>query len=206
MHLKKILTAAMTFACGAIASAAAIDFDFKDPKSVNAMYFLLDSEVEPIMGLASGISGTVSFDPADSKKLSGKIIVAADSLRTDNTEMNKVLHGDDWMKVKENTEISFTFQEVKESKAAGDNQWELSVSGEFLCKGVKKAMTVPVRATYQKGGLANRLRGQKGDLLILRTEFKINRKDFGIKPEMGNSVVAEEIQIRAAIVGMHAEK
>ena len=206
MRFPAFLFSALVWASAALTSAAPIDFDFKDPKSVNAMYFLLDSEVEPIMGLASGITGTVSFDPAEPKKLSGKILVAAESLRTDNTEMNKVLHGDDWMKVKENTEISFTFQEVKESKSTGDNQWELSVSGEFLCKGVKKAMTIPVRATYQKGGLANRMRGQKGDLLILRTEFKINRKDFGIKPEMGNTVVAEEIQIRAAIVGAHAEK
>lgn len=196
----------LIWAFGSLAFGAALDFDFKDPKSVNAMYFLLDSEVEPIMGLASGISGSVQFDAEDPKKTSGKIVVAAESLHTDNKDMKKVLHGDDWMNVKDNPEISFTFQEVLDSKKTGDNQFELSVKGEFQCKGVTKAMTIPVRVTYQKGGLANRLRGQKGDLLILRTEFRIGRKDFGIKPDMNNTVVAEEIQIRAAIVGMHVEK
>jgi polyisoprenoid-binding protein YceI len=170
------------------------------------MYFLLDSEVEPIMGLATAVSGSVSFDPADPKKTTGRIVVASNSLQHNNKDMTAKLHEADWLNVKEYPEITFTFKEVKESKKTGENAYELVVTGEFACKGKKKDLTVPVRATYQKGQLGSRLRGAKGDLLILRTEFKINRKDFGIKPEMDNTVVAEEIQVRAAIVGMHAEK
>jgi polyisoprenoid-binding protein YceI len=206
MRMQACTAAIFLAAAVSSASAAALDFDFKDPKSVNGMYFLLDSEVEPIMGLATGISGTVSFDPADPKKTTGKIVVTSDSIQTNNKDMTAKLHEADWLNVKEHPEVSFTFKEVKEAKKSGENGYELSVLGEFSCKGKKKDLTVPVRATYQKDQLGQRLRGAKGDLLILRTEFKINRKDFDIKSDMGNTVVAEEIQIRAAIVGMHAEK
>lgn len=207
MRMRTCMAAFFLAATASLASAAAaLDFDFKDPKNVNAMYFLLDSEVEPIMGLATDVSGSVNFDPDDPKKTTGRIVVASSSLQHNNKDMTAKLHDADWLNVKEHPQITFTFKEVKEAKKTGDNAHELTVVGEFSCKGKKKNLTVPVRATFQKGQAGSRMRGAKGDLLILRTEFKINRKDFDIKPEMDNTVVAEEIQIRAAIVGMHQEK
>jgi polyisoprenoid-binding protein YceI len=43
--------------------AAPETFDFKDPKGVNNAVFKLTAPLETIEGSASGISGTVSFDP-----------------------------------------------------------------------------------------------------------------------------------------------
>ncbi len=60
---EKTLNLLSIAACVATASAAADKFDFKDPKGVNAIYFVLDSELEPIMGMATGISGTVNPGP-----------------------------------------------------------------------------------------------------------------------------------------------
>ena len=183
------------------ALAAAQDFNFKDPKGVNTVYFLCDSEVEPIMGIASGISGTVSFDAENPKATKGKIVVDASSLHTENKGMNDALLGPDWIDVKTNPEISFTFKEVKESKKTGDDQFELTVSGDFACKGKTKELTTTVRASYLKDKLGNRMRGKKGDLLVLRSEFKIARKDFDIKPDAPAAVVSEDIQLKVQIVG-----
>lgn len=56
---------AATFAASAlVASAAPRSFDFKDPKGVNNVQFNLDAPLESITGTATGISGTVMFDPA----------------------------------------------------------------------------------------------------------------------------------------------
>ena len=43
-----------------ILNAGPIKFDFKDPKKVNNVVFLLDAPLESISGTATGVSGTVS--------------------------------------------------------------------------------------------------------------------------------------------------
>lgn len=190
----------------AVHAAAAMEFNFKDPKGVNTVYFLLDSELEPIMGTAAGISGTLSFDPAKLKETTGKIIVEAKSITFPNKGMTDTLHGADWMDSAKNSEISFTFKEVKEAKPAGENQWELTVGGEFLCKGISKPATATVRATLQPGKLENRMRGKKGDLLVLRSEFTIKRSEYALNMQTPTSIVADDIQIRVAIVGYREAK
>ena len=101
--------------------------------------------------------------------------------------------------------MTFVFREVKEAKKLSDNAHELSVVGDLTCKGITKPVTLKVRADYLPGKLGSRVQGRQGDLLVLRSDFSIRRADFDLKPELGGDVVAEEIQVRAAIVG-HSEK
>ena len=65
----------MTF--GVAALAAPETFDFKDPKGVNNAVFKLDAPLEALNGTATGISGTVSFDPANPAATKGRIVVAS---------------------------------------------------------------------------------------------------------------------------------
>lgn len=187
--------------CGATVLADGKDFDFKDPKGVNAMTFVADSKLEPITGYADGVTGTVKFDPAKPDATTGKITVDATQVTTSNAEMKKVLQGSDWLDTAKHKVVEFNFKKVKNMKAAGDNTWDLEILGDFTCKGVTKEMTIPVKVTYLPGALGQRMQGQQGDLIVLRANFKIGRKDFGIKPDMGPEVVAEDIEIRANVVG-----
>src|SRR5208337_3836678 len=84
---------------GAGALAAPLDFDFKDPKGVNNATFKLDAPLEAISGSADGITGSVSFDPAQPEVTKGKIVVAAASLQVPNPMMKGHLHGPMWMDV-----------------------------------------------------------------------------------------------------------
>ncbi|MCG3128668.1 MAG: Protein YceI [Phycisphaerae bacterium] len=187
------------------ASGQATEFDFKDPKGVNSAQFLLDSEVEPIMGVAAGISGKLSYDPADPKKTSGKIVVDARTLHTPNERMNEVLHSAEWMDVEQFSTIEFEFKQIREVRDAKNGARELLVAGDFTCRGVTKQLAVPVRVSYLPGKLKSRMRGD-GDLLLLRAEFSIKRKDFGIKNDMDGVVVAEDVQVRVLITGTAAKK
>jgi polyisoprenoid-binding protein YceI len=193
------------FAAGSV-RAAGTEFDFKDPKGVNSISFTLDSLVEPFTGVASGISGKVTFDPADPKATKGTIKVEAKSLHLENKGMQDTLHGPDWLDVQKNPTIEFAIKKVTDSKPAGDNVFELTVVGDLTCKGVTKEMTVTVKATYLGGKLNERMSKMTGDLLILRSSFSIKRADFGIKPDVPDKVVAEEIQLRIAIAGVSPKK
>lgn len=185
--------------------AAAAEFDFKDPKGVNAMSFVLDSLLEPIMGVASGVSGRVNFDPADVTKTTGKIVVDAKTLYTPNTGMTETLHGGDWLNVGKNPTVEFTVKSIKDVKKVDGNVSEAAVTGDFLCNGVTKELTVPVKFAHLPGRAGDRMRGAQGDLLILRSTFTISRADFKIKPG-GNDVVADNVEVRVSIVGMAAKK
>ena len=186
--------------------AAPQSFDFKDPKGVNNAVFKLDAPLEAINGTASGISGTVTYDPANPASLKGRIVVDAKSLVVPNPMMKDHLHGDQWLDVARHPEISFEAKKVANVKQNGDNS-SADVTGTFTVKGVSKDITVPVRFTYLKDKLAARTNGQaQGDLLVIRANFAINRSDFGINPKAPADKVAEEIELTLSLAGASPRK
>jgi polyisoprenoid-binding protein YceI len=195
--LSLIALTAVSFA----AHAAPLTFDFKDPKGVNNAVFKLDAPLEAINGSANGISGTVTFDPADPAATKGKIVVAASSLHVPNPMMKEHMHGEQWLDVAKNKEITFEAKSFSNVKTAGDNT-TADVTGTLTLKGVSKEVTVPVKLTYLKDKLAARTNGQmKGDLLVLRANFAVKRTDFGINPKAPEDKVADTIDLTLSIAG-----
>jgi polyisoprenoid-binding protein YceI len=199
--MKNTLTAILSLAAAAALGAAPTSFDFKDPKGVNAIQFHLDSLLEPISGTAGGITGTVSFDPANPAATAGKIVVASKSLTVPNTTMTEHLHGNNWLDVATNPEISFEVTKLDGVQTKG-NETTATAHGKFSLKGVTKDIAVPVRLTYLADALEKRTRpGNKGDLLVIRGEFTINRGDYGIQPGKNEDKVNPEIKLNLGIVG-----
>jgi polyisoprenoid-binding protein YceI len=175
-------------------------FDFKDPKGVNNVIFKTDAVLESINGAASGVSGTVTFDPAKPAGTKGKIIVAATSLTLPNKMMNEHLFSPMWLDVKTYPEIAFDVKEIKNVKTNGDTTTGDAV-GTLTLHGVSKDMTVPVKLTYLPGKLGQRVPNMKGDLLVIRTNFELKRNDFKINPGSGNDKVSDEINLSLSIAG-----
>ncbi|MBK7997627.1 MAG: YceI family protein [Verrucomicrobia bacterium] len=182
-------------------NAAPLTFDFKDPKGVNNAVFKLDAPLEAINGSANGISGTVTFDPADPAATKGKIVVAASSLHVPNPMMKEHMLGEQWLDVAKNKEISFEAKSLSNVKTTGDNT-TADVTGTLTIRGVSKEVTAPVKFTYLKDKLAARTNGQmKGDLLVLRANFAVKRTDFGINPKAPEDKVADTIDLTLSIAG-----
>src|SRR5271155_2784018 len=129
------------------AYAAQESFDFKDPKGVNNAVFNLDAPLESVNGSASGISGTVSFDPENPGATTGKIIVAAESMTVPNPMQKEHLHSANWLDVKTYPEITFEAKSLANVKTDG-NVTTADVTGTFTLHGVAKEITVPVKLTY----------------------------------------------------------
>lgn len=200
--LKLIAAIALTTA----AVAGPLTFDFKDPKGVNNATFNLDAPLEAITGSANGVTGTVTFDPANPAATKGKIVVAASSLQVPNSMMKEHMLGAQWMDVAKHPELVFEARELKNVKTTGDVT-TADVVGSFTAKGVSKDLTVPVKFTYLKDKLAARTNGQvKGDLLVLRASFSIKRTDFGINPNAPQDKVADEIALSLSIAGAAPQK
>lgn len=182
--------------------AAPATFDFKDPKGVNNVRFELDAPLEAITGTGTGISGTVQFDPAAPAATTGKIVLATSSLATGNAMMTSHIHGEGWLDAKAHPEIVFEAVKLSRIKTEG-NKTTATVAGKLTLKGVTKEVTTPVTFTYLPGKLGARIGKPdvKGDLLVIRANFTINRSDFGIQPGKNIDKVAEEIQIALSVAG-----
>jgi polyisoprenoid-binding protein YceI len=191
----------LALACLSSAALAAPEtFDFKDPKGVNNAVFKLDAPLEAINGNATGISGTVTFDPADPAATRGKIVVATSSMHVGNPMQQQHLLSDKWMDAAKYAEISFEAKELKDVMTVGDTT-KADVTGAFTLKGISKEITVPVKFTYLKGKLGQRVPNLKGDLLVIRATFSIKRSDFGIMPGQMEEKVSDAIELTLSIAG-----
>jgi polyisoprenoid-binding protein YceI len=203
MKTQLTLLATLGFATAVI--AAPQTFDFKDPKGVNNAAFKVDAPLEAINGTASGVSGTVTFDPENPGATKGKIVVAANTMTLPNTMQQGHMRGPQWMDAEKFPEITFEAKEFKNAKTQGEVITADAV-GTFTCKGVSKEMTVPVKLTYLKDKLSQRMPNLKGDLLVVRSTFTIKRSDFNINAGQMEDKVSEGIEISLSVAGAAAAK
>ncbi len=199
--MKKQILVLLTLAgLAGTAPAAPLSFDFKDPKGVNNAVFKLDAPLEAINGSANGISGTVTFDPENPAATQGRILVATESLHVPNPMMKGHLQGGQWMDVAKFPEIGFAAKELKNIKTVGDTTTADAV-GTLTIKGVSEELTVPVKLTYLKDKLSQRVPNMKGDLLVIRANFEIKRSEFNINPGAPQEKVSDTIDLTLSIAG-----
>jgi len=184
------------------AQAASRSFDFKDPKGVNNIQFKLDAPLESITGTANGISGAISFDPVAPAATRGRIVLETRSLTVGHPLMAEHLHGANWLDVVKYPTITFDAEKLANVRTQ-DSQVLADVTGKLTVKGITKEVTVPVAFTHLPDKLGARLGDEKikGDLLVLRASFEINRSEFNIMPGQATDKVAENIVLSLAIAG-----
>ncbi len=185
------------------AVAAPQSFDFKDPKGVNNAAFKLDAPLEAISGSANGITGKILFDPEKPADTRGKIVIASSSITVPNAMMNSHLHGEKWIHAAKYPELSFEVKALRNLKTSGDVTTGEAV-GSFTCKDVSKELIIPVKMSYLKDKLGNRVPNMKGDLLVIRSNFTIKRSEFNINPGQAEDKVSDEIELALSIAGAAA--
>lgn len=185
--------------------AAPQSFDFKDPKGMNNAVFKLVAPLETINGSASGITGTVLFDPENPAATTGKIVVAAESLIVPNPLQKEHMHSANWLDVAKYPEITFEAKSFANVKTE-TNVTTADVTGTFTLHGVSKEITAPVSLSYLKDKLGDRLPNLKGDLLVIRAHFSINREDFNIEKGQYLDKVSTNIDLTLSIAGASVTK
>ena len=191
--------AASFFLLGLVHSKAT-SFTLKDPKSVNSIRFTLDGRIEQFSGMTSGISGDFTFDPEDIEATRGKVVVQAASLATNVANMTEYMRGPLWLDTEKYPTIEFVVKKIEGVRPveAKDKTWTMSVTGDFTLHGVTKSVTIPVQLTHLPGELMKRNRGA-GDLIVLRSKFKIKRSDYGVKGNQPFDVVSDVVAIEFSI-------
>jgi polyisoprenoid-binding protein YceI len=202
MKTHQLTVTLIAAALAAAVTAAPITFDFKDPKGVNNIVFLLDAPLESINGTAAGISGTASFDLENPAAVSGTITLDVKSLRVSNDAMQGHLTGDRWMDVGKFPTITFEVTGASNTRTVGDTT-EADLAGKLTVRDTTRDILVPAKLTFLKGKLKARGGSQvDGDLLVVRSSFAIKRSDYGINAGQNLDKVSDDILLTLSIVGI----
>ncbi len=117
-----------------------------------------------------------------------------------NAMQQQHMQGPQWLDAAKFPELSFEAKELKNVKTSGDTT-TADVTGTFTLKGLSKEITAPVKFTYLKDKLGQRMPNQQGDLLVMRSNFSIKRSDFNIMPGQMEDKVADTIELTLSIAG-----
>ena len=176
-------------------------FDFEDKAGKNQITFFSTTPLEDINGTVNAIPGNVSFDIANfAKTVKGKIIVKVASMNTGIELRNSHLKGANWLNEKKFPEIIFELKYVENAKQTADNKIEFKAKGNFTLHGVTKEITSDVEAVYLDENEQTQKRSP-GDLLGLRTKFKVSLSDYDVDNAVVGKKVADTIEVTVNIVG-----
>ncbi len=184
-----------------VKAAGTQTFNFADERGRNHVSFFSTMPLEDITGTASGVSGTVTFDPASfAKTLKGKISVKVVSMNTGIELRNQHLRGPNWFNAEKYPDITFEIKSVSNVKAMGENKLEFKVKGDFTFHGVTKEITIDAEAAYLEENEQTQKRAP-GDILGVRAKFNVKLSDYNVDNQLIGNKVAEDIEVGVNIVG-----
>lgn len=190
----------ITMAADAFAKTAT--FDFKDPKNVNAVSIVVDSDLEPNVGYATPTTGTIIMDIKAGKIVSGKISIPTSGITMSNSMMTKVLHSEKWLDAAKNPEVVFEYLQTVSMGNMSDKTQHFTVQGNMTIAGVTKKISAPVTVTLLPGREKDRNRSGNGDLLVLRSKIELSRKAFNLNPGTPEYLVGDTIALVINLTGV----
>ena len=207
MKINKLVTLSVLLMAASALHAAPKLFDFKDPKGVNHVMFMLDAPLEFISGNGNDIHGVVEFDKENPEKTRGEIILAVSSLSVTSEKMTNAMKGKKWLNLAKNKEIRYKFNSIQVNKVE-DGVVHADATGILTLMGVSKLVTAPVTITLAEGvaGKRSNSKTDKRDLLVVRSSFEIQLDKFGLILNAATKLkVANDVQIKVVMAGYEIE-
>jgi polyisoprenoid-binding protein YceI len=134
-----------------------------------------------VTGTFSGLTGKIVFDPASTANASVNVSVDANSIDTDNNTRDNHLLKEEYFDVKNYPRILFVSTAISKGKKNG----EFIIKGKLTIKKVTRDISFPFIAKSLANGY------------LLKGEFKINRRDFGVG---GGSTVSDNLLVCLEVV------
>lgn len=196
MKLKSLLV--LTMVAGAIiANAAPINFTLgKGSPAMQIAQVESVADFETFTGRSHKVSGNVTFDPTK-KTGSAKVVIDAASVSTGIDLRDEHMRSAQWLDTDKYKTIEFVTTKVQHVK--GD---DYKVTGKFTMHGVTKTITVNATVKYMKASSATQNAGLKGDVVQVKTSFKVNLSDYKVMvPAQAKSKVSNTVTISLTVFG-----
>lgn len=194
--MKTPLLASMILAAGIAGAQTAT---FKIGGGSPAMQsFTVDStaDFEDFTGTTNAITGSILFDPVK-KTGSGKLSINVASIKTGIDLRDEHMRSEGWLDTTKYANA--TFETTRVAHVSGNNY---RVTGNLTLKGVTKAITTNATVRYIAESEQTRAARFRGNLVNLKTEFKIRLSDYNVKiPAQAKGKVGEVVTIKLSVFG-----
>ena len=177
----------VSFAPAAHADAPAAAATYKlDESHTTASFAVRHLGVSNVYGQFGKVAGTITFDGKDTSTVKADITIDAASVDTRNEKRDTHLKSPDFFDVAKFPSITF---KSKSSTAVDGGKFKLT--GDLTLHGVTKEVVLVVDAPSPE------IKHPMMPVFVVgsRATLKINRKDFGIGPNMPGMVVSEDVSI-----------
>ena len=197
MNLRNLATFGLAAALATSAFAQAVTFKVGAGRQTQQIAQVESvTDFETFTGRTDKVTGSLSFDPAK-RTGSGRLVVDAASIDTGIPLRNDHMRGAQWLNTEKNPNIIFETTSVRFVR--GENY---TVTGRFTMNGVTRNVTTTATVKHLKESAATKGAGFKGDVLQVKTNFKVKLSDFGIT--IGGAAtgkVANDVTISVVVYG-----
>lgn len=132
-------------------------------------------------GTFKRFKGQLQLNTTDPALSSVEVEIEMGSVKTDQTKLDGHLQGDDFFNVPKYP--TATFKSTKIGKAS-DNKSTHAIEGNLTLRGVTKGVSFPATVSVTSKSVT------------VKSEFKINRKDFGVSyPGMKDDLIRDHVVI-----------
>jgi len=160
--------------------------------------FTVDStaDFEDFTGTTNAISGAIQFDPTK-KTGSGKLSISIGTIKTGIDLRDEHLRSETWFDAAKFPNA--TFETTRVQYLNGNNY---RVTGNLTLKGVTKTITTNATVRFIKESDQTRAARFKGDVVNVKTEFKIRLSDYKVTiPPQAKGKVGEVVTIKLSVFG-----
>lgn len=165
--------------------------------SKNYAMFTSEATLETIHGRTTGVTGTISADPANVADSRVDITIDLATLDTGINMRNEHMRNR-FLQIEKFPTATFKAVSVSGSKSVNPNiPADINVTGDLTIRGVTKRITAPVRVTsIPESELTKASRGP-GDWIHATTEFPIKLSDFGIEvPQTLGMKLSNDVKVK----------
>lgn len=163
--------------------------------------FTSDASLEHIKGTSNRVVGYAIAPERGSRAalVAGEFRLPVSSIDTGIPLRNEHLQSGRWMNAAEHPDVVFVLERtenVTQTDARDGMQvWTADLVGAMSFRGETRPLTTNAKITLMDESDVTRRRA-RGDLLVIRTTFPINLREYGLNdPGMSAGVVAEEISL-----------
>ena len=180
---------------GLLGLLLAVSAQAADTFQVDRTHSHVNFEIRHIISTVTGgfkdFGGTIQLDRADLTHSTVEFTIQTASIDTGNDKRDGHLRSPDFFDAEKNPQITFKSKRITQKNAE-----YYDVTGDFTMHGVTKEIILPVK-------FLGTVKGARGEVAGFKTDFLLNRKDYGIAwnrdYEAGLMLLGDDVDIHISL-------